>query len=93
MNEYLTTNKLRATLNAEEHKSTIDEPFEMIADDLHHESSRIWNSVEVHDLHVSYNGVSLSRRQLVKSLERIFWFFQAMVSPAYMDLRVKQPDT
>ena len=60
--------KIRATLNAEEHKSAIDEPFERIADDLQHESSRMCNSVEVHDLYVSYNGVSLSRRQLVKSL-------------------------
>ena len=38
----------------------------MIADDLQHESSRIWNSVEV--LYVSYNGASLSRRQLVNFL-------------------------
>ena len=50
---------IQATLNAEQHKSAIDEPFEMIADDLQHESSRKWNSVEVHDLYVSYNGVSL----------------------------------
>ena len=56
---------IRATLSAEQYKSAIDEPFKMIADDFHHESSRIWNSVEVPDVSLSYNGVSLSRRQSI----------------------------
>ena len=50
MTHFRSHRNIRATLNVEQHKSAIDEPFEMIADDLHHESSHIWNSVEVHDL-------------------------------------------
>ena len=64
MAKFRSHRNIRATLNAEQHKSAIDEPFEMTADDLQHESSRKWNSVEVHNLYVSYNSVSLSRRQL-----------------------------
>ena len=36
MAKFRSHRNIRATLNAEQHKSAIDEPFEMIADDLHH---------------------------------------------------------
>jgi len=41
---------------------------DLVAGCLQKEPSYVWNSVDVHDIYWSYNGVLLSRRQSVKSL-------------------------
>ena len=45
-----------------------EEAFMCVVGDLREDLSRIWNSIEVHNLYKFYKGESLTRRQLIKKL-------------------------
>ena len=45
-----------------------DEAFTMLVKDMAEDRSRLWNSIELHNLYTDYKGDKLSRRQLLKNL-------------------------
>ena len=57
---------------AQENEMSQDEAFMCVVDDLREDLSRIWNSIEVHNLYKFYKGKSLTRRQLIKKLAEHF---------------------
>lgn len=66
MVKFQSPRNIQTSMNADTNYKTIDEVFEVVIGDLHNDPAYIWNSAELHDLYVSYNGVFLSRRQLLK---------------------------
>ena len=57
---------------AQKNEMPQDEAFMCVVGDLREDLSRIWNSIEVHNLYKFYNGESLTRRQLIKKLAEYF---------------------
>ena len=57
---------------AQENEMPRDEAFMCVVGDLREDLSRIWNSIEAHNLYKFYKGESLARRQLIKKLAEHF---------------------
>ena len=53
---------------AQENELPQDEAFMCVVGDLREDLSRIWNSIEVHNLYKFYKGELLTRRQPIKKL-------------------------
>ena len=53
---------------AQENEMPLDEDFMCVVGDLREDLSRIWNSIEVHNLYTFYKVESLTRQQLIKKL-------------------------
>ena len=49
-----------------------DEAFTMLVKDMAEDRSRLWNSIELHNLYTDYKGDKLSRKQLLKNLSEHF---------------------
>ena len=57
---------------AQKNEMTQDKAFMCVVGDLREVLSRIWNSIEVHNLYKFYKGESLTRRQLIRKLAEHF---------------------
>ena len=55
------------------------EALELTVSEIRSNPSRIWNSLELHNMYLSHGGVNRSRRTLIKNflktLVQICWFF------------------
>lgn len=62
-----------ATNKANQGKVQCKDPaFEQLLEEMKQNECRMWNSVELHDMYVSYKGTALSRRQLLQHLSDHF---------------------